>query len=90
VSNPGQGIVKEEKMRTPDVLPGQLVKKMQRALPTLQHLQEVGQPMGMEYPRDDIHICRVIVHHGNDERREGLVGLHASDFLVLAVPHSTP
>src|SRR5262245_55211174 len=50
----------------------------------------VLQPMGMEYSRDDIHICRVIVHHGNDERGEGRCGLHAPNFLVLAVPHSTP
>jgi hypothetical protein len=46
--------------------------------------------MGLEYPRDDIHICRIIVHDSNDERREGLCGLHTRDFLVLDVPHSTP
>jgi hypothetical protein len=48
------------------------------------------QPMGMEYSRDDIHLGRVIVHHGNDERGEERCGLHAPDFLVLAVPHRTP
>jgi hypothetical protein len=33
--------------------------------------------MSMEYPRDDIDICRVIVHDGNEERGEGLCSLHA-------------
>jgi hypothetical protein len=64
---PWEGVVKEQEIRTPDVLPGQLVKKVERALPTLQHLQDVLYPMGLEYPRDDIYICRVSVHDGNEE-----------------------
>jgi hypothetical protein len=58
-----------------------------------QHLRTIVQlhhHTGMEHPRDAVHIRRVILHHGNDEQREGFCGRHAQDFLVLDVPHRTP
>ena len=47
-----QGEVKQEEIGTPHiVLRGKPVKKVQRAWPTLKHLKDVLQPMGMEHQR---------------------------------------
>jgi hypothetical protein len=85
-----QGRVKQEEIRTPDALPGELVKKMQRSLPTLQHLQDEWHLMSLEHPSDEVHIRRVVFYDSDEQRREGFYSLHTKDFLVLAVPHSTP
>jgi hypothetical protein len=74
-------VVQQQEIRTPHiVLRGQLVKKVQRTLPTLQHLQDEGHLMGMEHPRDAVHIRRIILYHGDEKRGEGFGGLHAQAF----------
>src|SRR5919198_5027414 len=83
---PWKGVVQQQEIRTSYIdPPGQLVKKVQCALSTLQHLQDERHLRSMEHPSDAIHIRRVILHHSNKKRRGGLCGLHTSDCLVLAI-----
>ncbi len=35
----------------------------------------VLQTMDLEHPLDEVHLRRVILHHGNDEPRQGFCGL---------------
>jgi hypothetical protein len=57
-----QGIVKQQEIRTPDVLPSELVKKVHCTLPTLQHLQDELHLLSMEHPSDAVHIRRIVLY----------------------------
>jgi hypothetical protein len=77
---PRKGEVQQEEIgRHTTILRGKPIKKVEGALATLQHLQHVLQPMGMEHPRDAIHIRRVILHDSNDKQGVWGRGLHGSD-----------
>ncbi len=68
-----EGEVKQEKIGTPpSVLRSKPIKKVPRALGTLQHLQNVWHPLRMEHLRDAIHLRRMLVHHGNGKREAGV------------------